>query len=152
MPRITDDEQTALLNHALLGNAAAINFCEAVFGISQVWDDLIDRDVVVDNETINMVFWDALITLPNNPFYRAHILTLTPLLQAAIVDWMDANTLEGHGIHQKQCAFVLRDSLVGIVIHCAFLVGGWEHMRAISVEVRSTLYDETQDEYLEGLA
>lgn len=138
---LTDNEH-AFLNRVLLGNALAVAFCEELFQVSQVWDDLYDEDKEVSKETLNRTFWSTLISLPNNPFYQQYFDVLNPLLQAAIVDWIDSNDLARGNREQKCAAFVLRDTLSSIVIHCARLVGGWDWMREISVEVREALYDE----------
>ena len=139
-------QQKELLNRVLLGNLPAIAFCETVFSISQTWDDIVDQDKEYD---VNGMMWEALITLPNNPFYQQYFDILNPLLQACIIDWMDSNELCKGTQEEKVAAYVLRDSLTNIIIHCARLVGGFDWMREISMEVRGTLYDEPIQKYLE---
>lgn len=141
--------QNAFLERILCGNQLAISFCEELFEVSQVWDDLYDEDKEVSKETLNKVFWSLLITLPSNPFYQANFDVLNPLMQAAIVDWMDANELARGDVQQKCVAYVLRDSLSTILIHCARIIGGWDWMREVSVEVRDALYDEPLIEFME---
>lgn len=136
------DNESEFLDRVLLGNRDAVEFCEDLFAISQLWDDLVDGDKAVESETINAAFWCALVDLPNNPFYQMHFGTLQPLVQAAIVDWLDANDLEHGNYEARAAAYVLRDSVGAIVIHCARILGGYAHMRRISMEVRRALYDE----------
>lgn len=143
----TDEEQSAFLREVLLGNPEAIEFCEVLFGISQVWDDVVDGDEFTA-ENVNEMMWDALVVLPCNTFYQQHFGVLQPLLQAAIVDWLDSNEL-CRGDKEEQCAaYVLRDTITTIIIHCARLIGGYEHMRKISLRVRTELYKEPIEEYM----
>lgn len=145
------NDQAAFLSRVLQGDMAAVAFCETLFHISQVWDDLVDRDRDVPREEVDAAFWNALIAIPNNPFYMQHAAVLQPLMQAAIVDWMDATTLERGTPRERTVSYVLRDSLSAIVIHCARLIGGYEWMRSISPDVRRELYDEAISEYIGGL-
>lgn len=145
---LTDDEY-GFLNEALLGDQYAIEFCRSLFRISQVWDDLIDGDEAVDAESINAAFWEALVTIPLNPFYRNNFTTLQPLVQAAIIDWLAANDLERGSQQEQVVAFVLRDTLTSIITHCALIVGGYQHMRDVNPVVRRKLHDESIAEYLQ---
>ena len=142
--------EDAFLNKILRGDALAIAFCKELFQVSQVWDDLHDKDKEVDDETLNKTFWSLLISIPANPFYQRNFDILNPLMQSAIVDWIDSNELARGNTEQKCAAFVLRDTLSTILIHCARLVGGWDWMREISLEVREALYDEdTLSDFME---
>ena len=139
--------QKELLNRVLLGDQPAIAFCETLFSISQTWDDIIEQDLYRDYD-VNRMMWEALIALPNNPFYQQYFDILNPLMQAAIIDWMDSDELCKGTKEEKVAAYVLRDSLTNIIIHCARLVGGFDWMREVSMEVRGALYDEPFDDYL----
>lgn len=143
--------QPELLNKVLRGDPFAISFCKIIWGVSQVWDDLVDKDKELTANDINKTMWDLLVTLPNNPFYRDNFDILNPLVQSAIVDWLDANELVNGNRESKIAAYVLRDSVTTIVIHCARLVGGFDWMREISVEVREALYDEPIENFLGDL-
>lgn len=140
-------EEHDFLVEILQGNMAAVAFCENLFRISQIWDDLIDGDKEVSADTTNEAFWRALITVNENPFYFKHAQELQPLIRAAIVDWMDANALEKDGEHGQDVAFVLRDSISAIVIHCAYIIGGFPLMRQVSLAVRKRIYDESLVDY-----
>lgn len=143
-------KQKELLERVLLGDRAAISFCETLFSISQTWDDVVDRDKGLTDFEVNGMMWEALITLPNNPFYQQYFDILNPIMQAAIIDWMDSNKLIQSDEHeQKVAAYVLRDSLTNIVIHCARLVGGFDWMAEVSMDIREALYDEPLTKFLE---
>lgn len=137
--------------YCLKGNQQAASFCQDVFSISQIWDDLVDRDNPVTDDQINRMMWKALIEIPRNPFFYNHSLELTQILEMVISDWLDANTLEKGTHHEKDIAFVLRDSVGTILIQCARILGGYEWMREISADVRRYVYNETLIDYKRSL-
>lgn len=141
--------ERAFLQHVLKDNAAAILFCEALFRVSQVLDDLIDGDKPVTGDAIYRAFWEAMIDIPSNAFYRAHEPTLRPLMAAALQDWRDSVTLERDGDrHGRSLAFVLRDQLTSLVVQCAGLIGGFAWMQQVSAEIRRHFHEEKLDDYL----
>lgn len=141
--------ERAFLQHVLKDNAAAILFCEALFRVSQVLDDLIDGDKPVTGDAIYRAFWEAMIDIPSNTFYRAHEPTLRPLMAAALQDWRDSVTLERDGDrHGRSLAFVLRDQLTSLVVQCAGLIGGFAWMQQVSAEIRRHFHEEKLDDYL----
>lgn len=149
MPRANEEN---FLTAVLKSHGPAITFCQTLFQISQTLDDLVDRDKPIDDLRIYLAFWQSLIELPGNPFYRQHELMLRPLMAAALQDWWDATQMERTGgNHEKTLSFVLRDMLTGIVIQCAGIIGGWAWMQQVSVEVRRHFHEDTLEEYLEDL-
>jgi hypothetical protein len=147
---VVTETQTQFLTRVLRGHPSAIEFCLLLGQITQVWDDLIDGDnVELSKESINAAFWNLFVALPRNEFYRQHFDTLNPLLQAAIVDWWDSTVMQAEdSIQSKAIAYVLRDTLTTIVTHCARLVGGYDWMRTMSMEVRRYLYNETMEQFI----
>ena len=146
MPRSNERE---FLQHVLQGQHAPILFCETLFRISQTLDDLIDKDRPVSDDAIYDAFWEALIELPANPFYRANEPYLRPLMAAALQDWRDSVRLERSGKqHNRTLAFVLRDQLTSVVVQCAYLVGGRDWMQKVSEEVRLHFHEDALQDYL----
>lgn len=150
--------QQEFIFEAVLGDKAAFAFCQKIFNISQVMDDLVDKDKPVADDLIMKTFWDCLIEVPKNPFYMRHAPTLIPLMQVFLVDYRDSVLLERNEKlddemkdHGKNIAFVLRDSVGSIVTHCAYLVGGYDHMAQIQEKVRLIIFDESLEQYKEGL-
>ena len=141
--------ERAFLQRVLQGQAAPILFCEALFRISQTLDDLIDGDKPVTGDAVYRAFWEALVDLPGNPFYRQHESALRPLMAAALQDWRDSVTLERAGDHHgRTLAFVLRDQLTGVVVQCAGIVGGFEWMQQVSAEIRRHFHEDALVDYL----
>lgn len=140
-----------LFTEVLQGDAHAVDFCADIFKVSQIWDDMVDGDKKVSNIDINRAFWLCIVEIPSNPFYKRHFNTLQPILQVFMVDWMDSCRLERQNDHSKNIAWVLRDSVSSLVIHCARLIGGFEWMNQISVRVRKAIYDEPLADYKRNL-
>lgn len=148
MPR---QDEAAFLRSVLRNNEAAATYCEMLFRISQTLDDLIDKDKPVTDAALVRAFWEALIELPANPFYRQHEPYLRPLMASALQDWRDSVHLErSNSYHYKTLAFVLRDQLTGIVTQCAYLVGGYEWMSQVSPSVRAHFHEDSLHDYLSG--
>lgn len=147
MPRPIEAE---FLYDVLKGDRAAVAFCQQLFMVSQVLDDLYDGDDV-SKEQIIKAFWVALIDLNFNPFFKQHRDELIPIMQAAFVDWIDASELETGTEHERNIAFVLRDSIGNIVSHCALLIGGFDWMRSTSMDVRRHIFEDRLEHYKQEL-
>lgn len=129
-------------------NVDAVRFLETIGYIVQVWDDLIDRDKELNDETINRAFWMALVELQDNPFFHQYYKDLIPIIRDGVNAWLDANNFErGDSEHEKQLAFVLRSMIYNLRFHCAYLIGGYDWLRTISKEMRLDIYDETEEPY-----
>ncbi|NWB55138.1 hypothetical protein [Pseudomonas sp. F8002] len=146
------ETQEQLLARVLKGDPNAITFCETLFAISQTLDDIVDGDKALTTNDIYHAFWLALIELPINPFYRHFENFVRPLMAAALQDWRDSVTLELDGDHHgRSLAFVLRDQLTGLVVQCAYLIGGTAWMAEVSASIRRHFHDETFSAYNQDL-
>ncbi|WP_110665213.1 hypothetical protein [Salinicola halophilus] len=140
------------LSQVLQQNEPAVSFCEQIFGISQTLDDIVDGDKSITQGAIIHAFWQALIELPANPFYRANEMFLRPLLAQSLQDWTDSTVLERtQDEHDASLAFVLRDQLTGVVVQCAYLIGGAQWMRQVSTAIRRYFHDEKLADYRASL-
>lgn len=148
MPR---PHETEFLNEALQGRREAVFLCQTLFRLSQVIDDLHDADKPVTKEQIHRMAWEALVELPSNAFYQQHFAALQPLIRGWLADWMDSCLLEQGDDHGKHMAFVLRDSIGAVVIHCAYLIGGYDWMRKVAVPVRQHIFEESLEAYMSEL-
>lgn len=132
------------------GNASAVEFLRGAFAVAHFYDDLIDRDKVIDDAQVHAAMFQALVLMPRNAFYRTHFEDLNAVLANAITNWQIATELErAGGTPGKRTAYVLRASYVDLVTHCALLVGGQAWARQVGVEVR--LLAEPYAEYLTNL-
>ncbi|MGE8565148.1 hypothetical protein D3C85_135010 [compost metagenome] len=134
------------------GNAAAADYVDMVCRIAHLWDDLIDRDKDVPDEDINQGFFEALIRLPRNAFYRSHFDHLNAVLINAVSNWQIATKLERDGgNYEKSIAFVLRSSYADLITQSALIVGGEKWACQVGEEVRKATHGETYDGYIKNL-
>jgi hypothetical protein len=137
-------------SNTLLGQSAVL-FCESLFRISHIWDDLKDEGKV-DSRLVDAAFFEALVELPRNAFYVSNFQFLHPLITNAIFDWQISNRLEADGDEQAlRISYVLRDTISGIVTFCAYLLSGVEYAMSVGVEVRRYVHDEVFEVYKASL-
>lgn len=140
------------LFYSLKENLSAVEFCQLIFRISQILDDLVDKDKPVsDDELINLVF-DCLVSVNLNPFFVAHQHYLTPLLAQHLSDWRDSTAMErSNSEHLKHVAFGLRSNVGSLITQCAFLIAGKGWADTISIKMRELIHDESLTDYLKNL-
>jgi len=136
------------------GHAEAVGFVAGLLDVIYVWDDLIDRDKPVAAEAVNGAFCRLLVSLPANPFYRRYFDALHPLISAAIVSWLTANTLEAsddEGL-DKQIAFIVRSDYLGVVAKVLELCRGFDFAVAAMPALRRYVHEEGFAAYCQALA
>lgn len=116
--------------------------------VSETWDDLIDKDVQVSSEDVTHAFTIALIKLELNPFWQKHKTTLFPGVIMSVNAWLDANDLMlSRSTHYRMQAFYLRNLFAEMAQIVAFCHGGFEHMREVSLAIRTFLNHETFEQW-----
>lgn len=131
-----------------LGNQNAVDFLNCFFDAVELWDDLIDKDVKIDDSHVNRVFTSLMFTIPSNPWFMANYAYYQPLIMASINGFHDANEMcKSDKKHLRNLAFHVRNLGIEIHIATAFLIGGFEHMRKVSREIREFYAFETFDEW-----
>jgi hypothetical protein len=114
----------------------------------ELWDDLIDKDKPVTDSSLNGVFVDLLFWLPQNPFFNAHKAHLLPVIMTCINAWMDSNTLQhADNARARQAAWWLKQMGVELYGTVALLMGGFDHMREVSLQARHVLAHEDFSDY-----
>lgn len=131
------------LRRWLLGDEAAVQCLVMLSNIAETWDDVVDKEEV-DASEVNTAFVQALVLLQGNPFYCKHQYMLMGVVVASINAWLDSIQLEkGATEAERMAAFYLRNFAQELLPLSAFLLGGWEHMRAVSAEARKFFTHET---------
>lgn len=133
----------------LCGNEFATDFYNSLWTVGQAWDDLIDKDKPMTNEAIHNAFIQALVLSRDNPFYKSYADKLDVVVTLAINDWLDSVRWEDEKNEAGlELGYSLRLSMTNILIYSSLLLGGWDHMRQVSIEVRQMLLDtEDLNEY-----
>lgn len=140
-----------LLIRAVKGDADALLLLRQYIAVLHFWDDLVDRDKPLADETINRAMMIATLELPANPFFRAHCDELMPIMQNAVRNWRVANAFERAG-EQLEAAHIMRSSFVDVVAQTAQIIGGVEWGTQIAREVRVLTHHEDFQTYLHNLA
>lgn len=131
-----------------LGNTQAIAFVNQLFFAVELWDDLIDKDVEITPERINTVFASLMFGLPSNDWFIQHRGYYLPLIMEAINGFHDSNAMRSADkLHLRNLAFHIRNLGVEIHIATALLVGGYDHMRNVSREIREFLAFESFEQW-----
>lgn len=145
-----DRETVSKYQRFFRGNTDALALAMAVIRIADVWDDLVDRDEDVTESDINEAFVLALVELPRNPFYRAHMDELLPLMESGVLNWLTANRLEALGGERElEIANIIRHDIGDLFLHMARLIGGFGWATEIAPELKLLVQNDTLKQYLE---
>lgn len=124
------------------GDKDAYEYMCIMAKVFRSWDDLYDKDKEVTPDQANEVMAQLNFELSRNQFYVKYYHVLAAFTLLAWNAWMDSN--EWKGVEDKSkgiCAFFLRDMCNELEPLVAWLVGGKEHVRSISIEYREFCLD-----------
>lgn len=134
------------------GDKDASMFILQFFFVCHLWDDLVDKDRERTEEDINLAFQTFLLDMQENPFYIKHIVSLNPVIRCAVNDWYIANDLERSGNdHDRDISYTLRCSILSVVSHTAYLVGGADWVKRVGPEIRRYGQEHTLEDYKRGI-
>ncbi len=114
--------------------AAVFNALWSFWNFSHVFDDLMDGSQWADEK--KALAWRALqefvSDLLGNPFYKAHAVELRALFTSAIFRQMAGDAMGKGTLEQAKQAPVVRCADIDILVHFAYLAGGWGLAQKIS--------------------
>lgn len=142
----SEREIIVLYDEVCLGNSDALRFIfhwnMFIHGI----DDLIDDPVRPKPEDVIAVFAQANI-LYTQPFYQAHAVKLQMVVMLVTNAYADSVLWENEKrIGLGAMADVLRFAGNEMMFAVALIVGGYQHMRKISVKLRENSWESHHDE------
>jgi len=147
--------ESPLVANAVHHDAHAMAFLRDMAQVMHTWDDLVDHDKPVSDCEITEAFWKALVTIPRNPFYRAHEDMLAPIVMNAIVNWRIATHIERCDQVTEtalQTAFIVRSSYIDMVTMAALIIDGPDWAAHVGPGLRAWAHGEGFDTYLQNLA
>jgi len=125
------------------GNEDAHSYLSNIAYVSRIFDDLIDKDADVSDEQICRAFYILLAELWLNPFFAKHAQLLIPLHIASFNAFMDSNMwAESEDRLKRIYAHVIKDFINELLGMVAFLTGGYDHMRSVSLKVKEVFLEE----------
>lgn len=142
------DQRDANKQRWFLGHAEAIDFIGNIMSAFEFWDDLIDKDVELEDEYISKVMVNLLFVLPQNRWFVANTAYYMPLFMMCFSAFFDSNEMcKSDKKHIRNLAFHIRNLGIELYVATAFLVGGYTHMREVSREIREFFAFETFEEW-----
>lgn len=129
-------------NEFYVGNIDAVNLSMMLLEVAHLWDDLIDKDPVTDDE-INKVFKYLIYDIPMNPVYRV-IPGINCHLLNVYLRWRDANDMETEDDPDFEKTYMLRAGIYDLFSLITFHLYGDERSKELGPKIRS-LYGETLD-------
>lgn len=140
---MTYDEKVAeAVALASNGNQDAWNYLFIIAKALRIIDDLVDEPEKVTVEDKYKLAELLLVALPSNPFFASYRQMLVPLHLTSVNAWIDSNDWMEKDKTRKNYALVIRDQITELVMLVAYLTGGNEHMRRISLKVRDLFLKE----------
>ena len=140
---MTYDEKVAeAVALASNGNQDAWNYLFIIARALRIIDDLVDEPEKVTVEDKYKLADLLLVALPSNSFFAAHRLSLVPLHLTSVNAWIDSNDWMEKDKTRKNYALVIRDQITELVLLVAYITGGSDHLRNISLKVRELFLKE----------
>lgn len=124
-----------------LGNVPARALLVAWGEFVHELDDAIDRDKPPDAEHTGQVFINWTLTVSNNPFWREHSPALSALAMCSINAYLDSVRWQlSPDVKKRRYADAYRSFWDEFYFMVAFFVGGYVHMRKMSIQFRDLAY------------
>lgn len=134
---------TDVINLAAKRDGEAAQYLAQMAYAARILDDLYDGDRPVDQSQLVRLSQILLVEIHRQPFFARHRDYLTACHQIALNAWFDANEMATAPERIKQLyAHVLRDTINELAPAVAYLVGGWDHARAVSRVMREKFMKE----------
>lgn len=147
---MTQQEEYELVKKICAGDAEAEDWMQGIRAYCHLSDDIVDEDLAPEHKrrgTERLCSLGALhLKLLAHPFYRKHQGPLHGAMLSNLVAYADSVAWEGESGWKGTCADWLRHGGIEIVMIIAAAVGGYEHMRSFSQELRTLAYDLHHDE------
>ena len=122
-----EQEDFDTLRDACGGNLSAFDYLLIIIETSNLWDDLIDKDVVVEDSRIHRVFSSIMIDLMRNEFFQQFKSELLPLMEMGILNWKASNKLARGDTEEKIAAHYMRHTVGDVVVMTARICRGSEY-------------------------
>jgi len=131
------------------GDRAALDMAKTLARLSNIVDDLVDKDIDVATSEICDAFLTCLVKLPTNPFYARHQHELTPMWLSVFSAYETATKYEqdkdGRGL---EMAHVLRYSPGMMIAHAIIRCVGIEKSREYTPLMWKVVINERYSDYM----
>lgn len=142
-----DDLVDELIELSANGNKDAKRYMYDFTYVVRIFDDLIDKDYPVSDKQIYRAFFIAMGDLWLNPFFVRNSRLLIPMHIMSCNTFFDSNAWMNDKDKLKRIyAHVIKDFVNELFGMVAFLTGGYNHMRKISLKMREDLLEDLEEE------
>lgn len=124
----------------------AVSWLVDLWEVTQVFDDFRDGDEVSEKECEHAIY-QALVSLPCNPFYLQNASVLAPVLSQFIIKWTGANAVED-AKEVNETSFVWRSGYYDVVVCAVTIERGYKEAMELSPYILK-MYGEKYEDYLE---
>lgn len=133
------------------GNEHAESFCRAFVDWCHMFDDVADKDKPVADEEMAVKQLNFFVHVSHNPFFQQNKRELTALIVQGVNAWLDANRWErSPEPEMRRDSWVMKSIYQEVVWHVAYLTGGWNHMRTVTMNFREYQHDGPKPEKKEA--
>ena len=133
------------LSQGLMLPESAVQWLLDLFHAFQIFDDFADGDKV-DRNDLNILIWNTLVGMQQNPFYAANSYCLSSIVGLNILKWQASDTVERSGNADAK-SYVWRAGYYDIVLAVVQLCHG-PIFAAQNAHIVLGLYGETYDDYM----
>lgn len=126
-------------------HAPAIEWLLIIWDAIQLFDDVADDDKV-KREDLDVVIWNTLVGMHQNPFWQANANSLLPVVATMVLKWQASDKAERDG-KADAVSFVWRAGYYDVVLMVVALCHPAKQAKELSRYVME-LYGEKFDDYL----
>lgn len=146
---MTPEQEHDLVLRICAGNDDATQWMQLIRAWVHLSDDIVDEDMAPEHRkrgAERLCQLGALsLRLYTHPFFKRHEGPLHGAQLSNLVTYADSVQWEGEAGWKGTCADWLRHGGIEMVMIIAAAVGGYEHMRSFSQELRSLAYELHHD-------
>lgn len=146
---MTPEEEHDLVLRICAGNDDATQWMQSLRAFVHLSDDIVDEDLAPEHKkrgAERLCQLHALaLQLYTHPFFKKHEGPLHAAQLSNLVAYADSVQWEGETGWKGTCADWLRHGGIEVVMIIAAAVGGYDHMRSFSQELRTLAYELHHD-------
>lgn len=149
MPLKTDQLPDLCLKWAN-GHENAASFLMEWSTIVRRADDIADGDSEDPVGDMARVLYQALVSMPSNPFFQAHHATLSALMANAIMLWEKSEDWRNSENRKtRMFGFVCRENVEQVAYTVALLTGGYEHALSVIEDIQRLSHQSSSETFEE---
>lgn len=124
------------------GNRDAWEYLSIIAQSSRLIDDMVDEHEQWKREDTYHLARLLLIELPANNFFHQNRAALLSQHVTSLNAWIDSNDWMVEEGARRNYALVIRDQLTELALAVAYLTGGFDNLRKVSLQVRELFLKE----------